>query len=91
MITSSSGTFTIGAGANLTANGNMNVTGGSIAAGGSNSTFTGTINYTSSASSTFDGIIAGASKTLTLNNAAATLTLSGANTYTGQRPSPRAR
>ena len=41
------------------------------------------MNYTSPASSIFAGIIAGSGKTLTLNNPAATLTLTGANTYTG--------
>ena len=83
LVTSSSGTFTIGSGANLTANGNLNVTGGNIAAGSGTSTITGSVNYTSSTSSTFGGGIAGSAKTLTLNNAAATLTLTGNNTYTG--------
>ncbi|WP_395736508.1 beta strand repeat-containing protein [Prosthecobacter sp.] len=83
LVTSSSGTFTIGSGANLTANGNLNVTGGSIASGSSTSTITGSLNYTSASSSTFGGIIAGSGKTVTMNNAASTLTLSGASTYTG--------
>src|SRR5207302_4086538 len=77
------GTFTIGSGANLTANGGLDVTGGTLAAGNSSSTITGNVNYTSSLSSIFGGIIAGSGKTLTLNNSAATLTLTGANTYTG--------
>ncbi|WP_395736451.1 autotransporter-associated beta strand repeat-containing protein [Prosthecobacter sp.] len=83
LVTSSSGTFTIGSGANLIANGNLNVTGGSIASGSATSTITGSVNYTSATSSTFGGIIGGVSKTVTMNNAASTLTLSGASTYTG--------
>ena len=85
--TSSSGTFTVGSGANLTATGGLNVTGGTIAAGNSTSTITGSVNYTSNSSSSFQGKIAGSS-TVTLNNAAATLTLGTAlspvtQTYTG--------
>ncbi len=83
LVTSSSGTLTIGSGANLTANGNVNVTGGSIASGNSSSTITGSVNYTSGSNSTYGGVIAGSGKTLTLNNASATLTLSGTNTYNG--------
>jgi len=85
--TSSSGVFTIGSGANLTATGGLNVTGGTIAAGNSTSTITGSVNYTSNSSSSFQGKIAGSS-TVTLNNAAATLTLGTAlspvtQAYTG--------
>ena len=83
LVTSSSGVFNIGNGANLTANGGLDVTGGTIAAGNAASTITGNLNYTSASNSTFAGVIAGASKTLTLNNAAAKLILSGANTYSG--------
>ncbi len=82
-VTSSSGTFTIGSGANLTANGGLNVTGGTIAAAASNSTITGRLNYTSSSNSTFAGTIAGSGNTVTMNAAGSTLTLNGANTYTG--------
>jgi autotransporter-associated beta strand protein len=82
-VTSSSGTLSIGAGANLTANGGLNVTGGSLVAGSSASTVSGSVNYTSATASTFGGIIAGSGKTLTLNNAATTLTLTGVNSYTG--------
>jgi len=80
---SSSGTLTIGNGANLTANAGLNVTGGSISAGSATATLTGNLNYTSSTGSTFAGVIAGGGRTVTMNNSAATLTLSGANTYTG--------
>lgn len=82
-VTSSSSTFNIGSGANLTANGDLNVTGGSIAAGSSSSTITGNVNYTSVSSSTYQGVVAGSGKTLTMNNSASTLTLSGTSTYTG--------
>ena len=83
-VTSSSGTLAIGNGANLTATGGLAVTGsGAISAGNSTSTITGSINYTSSSNSTFAGVIAGSTKTVTLNNSAAVLTLSGTNSYTG--------
>lgn len=83
LTTSSSGTFNIGSGANLTADGDLSVTGGSITATDATSTITGNVSYTSGANSTFQGVIAGSGKSVTMNNAAATLTLSGANTYTG--------
>jgi fibronectin-binding autotransporter adhesin len=82
-VTASSGAFNIGSGANLTANGGLNVTGGTIAAGSSTGTITGSVNYTSASNSTFQGVIAGSGKTLTMNNSAATLTLTGTNTYNG--------
>ena len=75
-------TFNIGSGANLTASSGVNVTGGTISAADTTSTLTGSLNYTSSSDSTFQGVIAGAS-TVTINSAGATLTLSGANTYSG--------
>ena len=84
LVTAGVGTFTIGSGANLRANGGLNVTGsGTIAAGDATAKITGSVIYLGSSNSTFGGIVAGVGKTLTLNNAAATLTLSGANTYTG--------
>jgi fibronectin-binding autotransporter adhesin len=83
VVTSSSGTFTIGSSGHLTASSGLNVTGGTLAAAGPNSTITGNVTYTSSQSSTFAGVIAGAGSTLTLNNVNSTLTLSGTNTYTG--------
>jgi len=79
-VTSSSGTFTIGSGANLTVNGGLNVTGGALAGTG---TITGHVNYTSGSSSSYSGVIAGSGKTLTMNNSASTLTLTGINTYSG--------
>ncbi len=68
---------------NLTASTGLNVTGGTIAAGNSASTITGSLNYTSTSSSTYNGVIAGAGKTLTMNGTGATLTLGGTNTFTG--------
>lgn len=82
-VTSSSGTFTVGSGANLTASGGLNVTGGTIVAGSSASTITGSINYTSSSNSTYAGVIAGSGKTVTMNASGATLTLTGTNSYDG--------
>ncbi|HEY3900509.1 MAG TPA: autotransporter-associated beta strand repeat-containing protein, partial [Chthoniobacter sp.] len=74
VVTASSGSFGIGGGANLIALQGLNVTGGSISGTG---TLTGNLTYTSSTSSTFAGAIIGA---VTLNNAAATLTLTGNDT-----------
>ena len=83
LTTSNNGTFSIGTGANLIASGNLTVAGGTITAAASTSKITGSVNYTSSANSTFIGEIAGAGKTLTMNATGATLTLSGTNSYTG--------
>ena len=82
-VTSSSGNFNIGSGANLTASSGVNVTGGTISATDATSKLTGSLNYTSSSNSTFQGVIAGAATTVTMNNPGATLTLSNANTYSG--------
>ncbi len=85
VVTSSSGTFTIGSLANLTATGGLNVTGGTIV-GDVDSTITGSINYTSNQLSTFDGVIAGLTSTVTVNNngtLGAGLVLTNTNTYGG--------
>ena len=82
-VTSSSGTFTIGNGANLTANGGLAVTGSGSIAGSSTSTITGSVNYTSGSNSTYAGVIAGSGKTVTMNATGSVLALSGANTYDG--------
>ena len=81
LVTSSSGAFTIGSGANLKANGDLSVTGGTIAASDSTGTVTGNVSYSSTASSIYQGVIAGSGKTLSVS--AGSLTLSGTNTYTG--------
>ena len=83
LVTSSSGIFTIGSGANLTASGDLAVTGGTLAAIDGTSKITGSLNYTSSSDSSFAGEIAGSGKTVTINNASTTLTLSGTSSYTG--------
>ena len=84
LVTVSSGTFTIGSGANLRADGGLSVTGtGTIAATDASAKITGSVSYLSSSNSTFAGIIAGAGKTLTLNNPTTTLTLAGPSIYTG--------
>ncbi len=75
-----SGIFTIGSAANLIATTGVNLTGGAIAGTG---TLTGSLNDTSATNSTFAGVIAGNGNTVTVNNGATNLTLSGANTYTG--------
>ena len=68
LVTVGSGTFTIGSGANLRANGGLNVTGtGVIAAASATAKITGSVSYLSSANSTFGGSIAGAGKALTLD------------------------
>ena len=83
LVTSSSNTLTIGSGANLTAPSGLNVTAGQLAAADRTATLTAALNYTSAASSTFAGTIAGSGASLILNNAATILTLSGSNTYGG--------
>ncbi len=86
-VTSSSGNFNIGAGANLTATTGVAVTGGTISATDGTAKLTGSLNYTSPASSDFGGEIAGAASTVTMNNAdntgATYFRLSGNNTYGG--------
>ena len=84
LATTSAGMFTIGSGANMKASAGLFVTGSStIAAVDATSTITGSVSYTASTASTFAGGIAGAGKTLALDNAAAVLTLTGPSTYTG--------
>ena len=80
--TGDASTFTMGSGANLTAKAGVNLTGGQIAGTG---TLTGSLNDTSAQSSTLAGAIAdGANPSaLTVNNAATTLTLTGASSFTG--------
>ena len=80
-VTVSSGAFNLGG--TLTAPLGLAVTGaGKIAGIGQ---LTGSLNYTSTASSAFAGVIAdGTAKSkLTMNKAGSTLTLTGTNTYTG--------
>ena len=76
------GSFSVGSGATIAA-GMLNISGGTISATDSTALVTASLNYTSPVNSTFNGIIAGAGRTVTLNNPAATLTLSAKNTYSG--------
>ena len=81
------GTFTLASGAILTTP-TLNVAGGAIVGVG---TLNGSLNYTSSTGSTFGGLITGGGSTLTMNNALATLTLTGTDTYSGAPRSAPAR
>ncbi len=83
-----SGTLSIGSGANLTTNGTVNVSGtAGISAVAANSTITGNVNLTSTANITFAGVIAGTNSTVTVNNpnpgGNTGFFLSGTNTYGG--------
>jgi autotransporter-associated beta strand protein len=92
-VTVSAGTLTVGkssVGDYLTASGGVNVSdsvsgSGTIAAGTTGARLAGSLNYTSSAGSTFSGIVSGTGKTVTLNapSSSTALILSGINTYTG--------
>ncbi len=77
-----SGLFALASGAVLTTPA-LNVTGGAIAAADGTSTLNGSLNFTSSTSSTFLGAITGPSSTVTMNNALSMLTLSGTSSYGG--------
>jgi autotransporter-associated beta strand protein len=79
---SSSGSFSVESGANLTVGTGLNVSGTAGLVIASTASVTGSINYSSSANSTIEGVIAGASQTLT-KSGSSTLTLTGTNTYTG--------
>ena len=76
------GAFSIDDGATLTTPA-LNVVGGSIVGVSHASVLNGSLNYTSSSNSTFIGQITGAGSSVTLNSAAAMLTLSGSNTCAG--------
>ncbi len=74
-----------GSGNSLSVGGGVSVGGsGSLAAAGTGAAISGSLNYTSSASSTFSGTILGAASTVTLSSSSgAALTLSGSNQYGG--------
>jgi fibronectin-binding autotransporter adhesin len=87
LITVNSGTFTMGSGGTLSANGGMTVAAGALAAADSTAAINigNTLTYASSSSSNFAGILTG-SGNLTVNNSAFALgvfALPGSNTYTG--------
>ncbi len=80
-----SGNLNIGAAGNLTTT-QVNVTNAStFSASAGTSTITGNVNYTSSTNSTFGGVIAGATSSVTVNNPGVgkQLILTGTNTYGG--------
>ena len=83
-ITSSSGTFSIASGADLTAKAGLNVTERTLAGTGE---VDGKLTDTSTTSFTFGGVIGDGtvpkSGAVVMNKASTTLTLTGANTYTG--------
>jgi autotransporter-associated beta strand protein len=78
VVTSSSGTLTIGSSGDLTALAGLNITGGGLAGTGA---INGNVTYSSTTASTFGGVVAGTSS-LTMKGSS-TLTLSATNTYTG--------
>ena len=80
LVTASSNRFTIGSGANLTAVAGLSVSGGTLAGAG---TLTGSLSYTSPATSNFPGNVAGSGAAVTLGSGAGVLVLGGSNTYTG--------
>ncbi len=80
-VTSSSGNFNIGSSANLTANGGLSVSGGTISSTDGTGAITGSVSYGSGSASTFQGVIAGSGKTVSVS--AGSLILTGSNTYTG--------
>ena len=82
VLTQSSGTLEIGTGAALSA-GMVEIDGGILLADGPAAAITANLVYDSSSPSTYQGMLAGASNSLTLNNPAALLVLSGSNTYSG--------
>ena len=80
-----SGNFSIGHGANLTAPMGLTVSGGTFSSTDNTGKLTGSLNYKSAFGSTFAGIIANgtANSTLTMASTNQVLTLSGMSTYTG--------
>jgi autotransporter-associated beta strand protein len=79
-----SGVLHLGASATLTA-GTVEIDGGTLLADGPLAAITASLVYASSSASTYQGILAGAGNSLTLNNPAGAgmLTLSGSNTFSG--------
>jgi autotransporter-associated beta strand protein len=82
-LTQTSGVLHLGSSATLTA-GMVEINGGMLLADGPLATITASLSYASSSISTYQGVLAGARNTLTLDNPAALLVLSGSsNSYTG--------
>jgi hypothetical protein len=76
------GALSLGASATLTG-GALQISGGVISASDPTALLTASLEYTSPSASTFPGAIAGGGNTVTVNNPAATLVLSGSNSYAG--------
>ena len=82
-LTQTSGVLHLGSSATLSA-GTVQINGGTLLADGPLATITASLLYVSPSTSTYQGIVAGAGNSLTVNNLAALLILSGAsNSYTG--------
>lgn len=82
IVTVNSGNFNVGTGANLTASNGVNVAAGTISSTDATGTITGSLNYASSSTSTYGGVIAGAGSSVTASGPGA-LVLGGSNTYGG--------
>ncbi len=82
LLSQSAGTLEMGTGATLSA-GTVAVNGGILLADGPAAVITAKLIYSSSSASTYQGILAGGGNSLTVDNPAARLVLSGSNTYQG--------
>ncbi len=83
VLAQTSGTLEVGTGAALSA-GSVEINGGILLADGPAAVITANLIYASSSTSTYQGILAGAGNTLTVDNPLATLVLSGTgNSYSG--------
>jgi autotransporter-associated beta strand protein len=81
-MTQTGGTLHLGPTATLTA-GTVQINGGTLLADGPAATITANLVYASPSASTYQGVLAGGGNSLSVNNVAAVLILSGANTYGG--------
>jgi fibronectin-binding autotransporter adhesin len=81
VVTSSSGDFNIGSGADLTAESGLNVTGGTISSTDATGTITGNVSYGSASASTYQGILAGIGDSY--SQSSGTMTVTNNNTYSG--------
>jgi hypothetical protein len=82
VLTQSAGTLELGAAAALSA-GTVEIEGGIVVADGTGAAITSNLIYDSASASTYQGTLAGAANSLTVNNPAAILVLSGSNSYQG--------
>jgi autotransporter-associated beta strand protein len=82
LLTQTAGQLELGTGAALSA-GTVAINGGVLLADGPAAAITADLIYDSSSPSSYQGILAGAGNSLTVNNPGALLVLSGSNTYQG--------